>query len=465
MAACFLVYLFTKTSSDMKNVNIRLLSLIFVLLFAFTTSFAQDNSSDKVVIIQKIENADGTVTTVKKVIENKSELKAYLQEIGEMNAKDLDLHFVTEDSEGQNLSEEDMLFYFRKAHDKKSDAHKELDALKVYMSDDFTDIQLQDGPKPEMEKVTRPLLGVYVDESRDGKGLLLTGVVKEKGSQAAGLQSGDVVTEINGSVINTVYDLRNVLNGHEPGETVKVTYERDGQVNTVDVVLSGKTDYRKKRNPCKVFIGVQLGGQNYANRGVNVDNIIAGWPAEKAGVRAGDVIVALDDVEVTDHHELLVERNKHQPGEYFTLSVIRDGAEIDIDAQFLPCEEETEDTGAVEEEQPELLNQIPDDIPTTVENSPLDEEVEGALKLEAYRAFPNPTYGKIRVQFIAPEGPTTVRIVDVAGKELYRDVMDYFNGYYNEEVDIKDGVPGTVVLQIQQGDKVVTKKLILMPRA
>jgi C-terminal processing protease CtpA/Prc len=447
----------------MKNVDIRLLSLTFLLLLAFTTAFAQKSYTEKAVIIQKTENADGSVTTVKKIIENKGELKEYLQQLGEIQAKDVDLHFVTEDSEGDDLTEDDMLFYFRKATYKNNGADAELDALKLYMADDFTSIQLDEAPRAEKEKVTRPLLGVYADESSNGNGLLLTGVVKGKGSDVAGLQSGDVVTDIDGQSINNIYDLRNILNQRQPGESVKVTYQRAGESMTTDVVLSETTTWQKKRNPCKVFIGVQLGGHNFSGRGVNVDRIIPGWPADKAGIKAGDVIVALDDVEVNNHHDLLVERNKHNAGEYFTLSVLRAGVEIDIDAQFLPCPEETTAVGAAAA--PEVINQIPDDIPTTVENSPLDEEIDGALKLEAYRAFPNPTYGMIRLQFIAEEGPTTVRIVDVSGKVIYKDVMNHFDGYYNKEVDIKDGTPGTVVLQIQQADKVVNKKLILMPRA
>ncbi len=447
----------------MKNFNIRLLSLTFLLLFALTTIFSQNSSSEKAIIIQKVENDDGTVTTVKKVFENKGELKEYLHQLGDIKAQDVDLHFVTEDSEGENLSEDDMLFYFRKANNKNSEVVKELEALKVYMSDDFTDIHLAEAPQTEKEKVTRPLLGVYADESSNGQGLLLTGVVSGKGSQAAGLQSGDVVTKINGQDINNIYDLRNVLNLCQPGESVKVTYQRAGESKTVNVVLSETTTWQKKRNPCQVFIGVELGGHNFSGRGVNVDRIIPGWPAAAAGIRAGDVILALDDVEVNNHNDLLIERNKHNSGDYFTLSILRKGMEMDIDAQFLTCPEET--TASTEEEAPEVLNKIPDDIPLTVENSALDEEVDGALKLVAYRAFPNPTYGKIRLQFIAEEGPTTVRIVDVSGKVIYRDVLNHFDGYYNKEVDIKDGKAGTVVLQIQQQDKVVTKKLVLMPRA
>ncbi|MCB0651774.1 MAG: PDZ domain-containing protein [Saprospiraceae bacterium] len=455
----------------MKSFNIRLLSLILVLSLALTTTFAQNQSPSQMVIIQKVENTDGTTSTVKKIISDKAELKAALEGLGTLDAKDVNLHFVTEDTktEDTDTDNEDMIMFIRKAKDKNAEANQEFESLKIFMSDEITNVRLDDAPIAEKEKITKPLLGVYIDESRNGDGVKLTGVVNGKGSEKAGLKSGDIITHINGQAVNNVYDLRNELNKYLPGASVNVNYSRDGQVADTQVNLSESTTWQTKRNPCKVFIGVQLGGHNFAGRGVNIDGIIPGWPAEKAGLRAGDVIVALDDAEVNTFDELLTERNKHTPGEFFTLSILREGNEIDIDGQFLVCQEEEGSPEAFVEEEDatevDPVMEIPEDIPTTVENGPLDNEIDGALKLEAYRAFPNPTYGKVKIQFIAEEGPTTIQVVDVSGKVLYKEQLRHFDGYYNKEIDIKDGTPGTVVLYISQNGKTVYKKLVLMPRA
>jgi C-terminal processing protease CtpA/Prc len=52
------------------------------------------------------------------------------------------------------------------------------------------------------------------------------------------------------------------------------------------------------------------------------------------------VILALDGVPVGTQSELVQERNKHQQGEAFTLTILRDGSEMNINARFKECSEE-----------------------------------------------------------------------------------------------------------------------------
>jgi PDZ domain-containing secreted protein len=443
----------------MKKFNIQLLSLLVILSLAFTTSFAQQEQNSKVVIIQKIENADGTTSTVKKVIDGEKGLQSILE----------NLQTLENNQSGSNtdinveVKDEDLLMYFRKASNKKGEAQKEMEELKIFMSGDLENFKLDDIHFSEKEKITKPLLGVYADESGNGEGLKLSGIVSGKGAESAGLKSGDIVTQINGNAINNVYDLRNELNKFKPGESVNVNYTRDGKAASTQVVLAESTRWRTKRNPCKVFIGVQLGGENFAGRGVNIDGIIAGWPAEKAGLLAGDIILALDDVEVNDNNELLIERNKHASGEFFTLSILRGGNEIDVEAQFRTCDEQETEEEVIEEP---VIEVIEEDIPEIKQDGPVDNNDLGIeLKLESYKAFPNPTYGKVRLQFIAEEGPTTIQVMDFTGKVLFKENLWHFDGYYNKEIDIKDGIPGTVIVHISQDGNKVSKKLVLMPRA
>jgi S1-C subfamily serine protease len=81
-------------------------------------------------------------------------------------------------------------------------------------------------------------------------------------------------------------------------------------------------------------IGVQLkvdGGK------IVVVEPIADSPAEKAGVKAGDVIRKVneykvkDDAETDDLTELVQEVGKHEPGEKIKLTVERDGKEMVIE--------------------------------------------------------------------------------------------------------------------------------------
>jgi putative serine protease PepD len=48
---------------------------------------------------------------------------------------------------------------------------------------------------------------------------------------------GDVITELDGQTIETSEELQRAIDSHKPGDTVQVTYWRNGDSHTVDVKL------------------------------------------------------------------------------------------------------------------------------------------------------------------------------------------------------------------------------------
>lgn len=85
-------------------------------------------------------------------------------------------------------------------------------------------------------------------------------------------------------------------------------------------------------------IGVLL-DTTYRGEGVKVveepqegrDIITPGGPAERAGIRPGDLIVAFEGRPVTDPDELIVAIRAQRPGDTVTLTIRRDGEERDIE--------------------------------------------------------------------------------------------------------------------------------------
>ena len=71
--------------------------------------------------------------------------------------------------------------------------------------------------------------GVYVYEVREG------------GASDGKLQVNDRMISVDGTIINTLEDLSGLLSEHQPGDTVSVSVERDGQMVTVDIVLAENT--------------------------------------------------------------------------------------------------------------------------------------------------------------------------------------------------------------------------------
>jgi putative serine protease PepD len=56
-------------------------------------------------------------------------------------------------------------------------------------------------------------------------------------AQKAGLQAGDVVTKIDGASITSGSQLRGVIDGHKPGDKIRITVRRNGSEKTVTVTL------------------------------------------------------------------------------------------------------------------------------------------------------------------------------------------------------------------------------------
>jgi putative serine protease PepD len=85
-----------------------------------------------------------------------------------------------------------------------------------------------------------PLLGVSVGEGTRtaGSGAVLTAVTAGGPAAEAGLQAGDVVTEVGGRAVVDADSLIVAVRDHAPGATVEVTYARDGRERTTSATLA-----------------------------------------------------------------------------------------------------------------------------------------------------------------------------------------------------------------------------------
>ena len=59
--------------------------------------------------------------------------------------------------------------------------------------------------------------------------------------------------------------------------------------------------------------------------------MVKGTPADQAGLKKGDVVVALEGQRVSDGIALIVAIRAHQPGETVDFTVMRSGAKKDVD--------------------------------------------------------------------------------------------------------------------------------------
>src|SRR5690606_23659858 len=68
--------------------------------------------------------------------------------------------------------------------------------------------------------------------------------------------------------------------------------------------------------------------------GARVAEVPPRGPAAAAGLRAGDVVTRVEDTRVTDGVGLIVAIRSRQPGETITLTVERDGEEIQLEVEL-----------------------------------------------------------------------------------------------------------------------------------
>ncbi|HEX5086900.1 MAG TPA: trypsin-like peptidase domain-containing protein [Nocardioides sp.] len=87
-----------------------------------------------------------------------------------------------------------------------------------------------------------PVLGLEAQQvTGEPAGLLVTGVQPGGPAESAGLAAGDVITEINGDAAQNAEQLVLATLRGAPGDTVTLTYLRNGTSHTADVILAPAT--------------------------------------------------------------------------------------------------------------------------------------------------------------------------------------------------------------------------------
>ena len=81
-------------------------------------------------------------------------------------------------------------------------------------------------------------------------------------------------------------------------------------------------------------LNVEVGALIYSASGQNGLAVIANSPAQKAGLKIGDIIVSMDGEQISAENSLADLLYRHKKGEQINLKVLRDGKEIKISVQL-----------------------------------------------------------------------------------------------------------------------------------
>lgn len=85
------------------------------------------------------------------------------------------------------------------------------------------------------------------------------------------------------------------------------------------------------------------------------------------------------------------------------------------------------------------------------------------LELDDLAFYPNPSpNGRFKVRFKLPEeGELSIKVSNLEGKEVFSRYFERFGGTYSEMIDLSGQKEGIYLLEIGQGKKRVTKKIII----
>lgn len=107
-------------------------------------------------------------------------------------------------------------------------------AIPIDVAKRITDEILQTGTS------RTPIIGVSLDTQFTGPGARIAEVTPGGPSEAAGLQVGDVVTKVDGTVLADSTQLIVSIRAKAPGDSITLTVERGGQTAEVPVTLSSQ---------------------------------------------------------------------------------------------------------------------------------------------------------------------------------------------------------------------------------
>ncbi|MGO9308893.1 MAG: PDZ domain-containing protein [Spirochaetia bacterium] len=185
-------------------------------------------------------------------------------------------------------------------------------------------------------------------DSKTDAGVLVIAVQPGSPAEKAGVARGDIILEANGTAVNDGAALRQAVAGRAAGDTLSVKLRHGDAEKTLAMTIGTQDGHP--------WIGIlslpgrgagMIGGGDFGMRGPGdfghgmrgedgyralfaaegapLENVTTAGPAEKAGLKKGDLILSVDGTTVDARNQLGDLISAKKPGDTVTLSVISAG--------------------------------------------------------------------------------------------------------------------------------------------
>jgi M6 family metalloprotease-like protein len=138
----------------------------------------------------------------------------------------------------------------------------------------------------------------------------------------AGIAVGDEIRKLNEKPVDGPAAIREALLATPAGDTVRLVVASGNAEREVPVVLA-PVSRPLRISPVRVVMGVQL--REATDEGVEISRVTADQPAERAGLKPGDMITRIDDAAVGAMATLSDLLASYSPGDQVTVHYRRDG--------------------------------------------------------------------------------------------------------------------------------------------
>lgn len=219
-----------------------------------------------------------------------------------------------------------------------------------------------------MEKTKKGWLGVSVQELTPSlreamkvgnrAGLLITNVVEGSPADEANLREEDVLLAFDGKTVEKAGEFTELVRNTPPDKKVKVKILRRSEERELEVTIGA----RKSESAARTFswsgsghspdamvwnnrprLGVQVQELNKdlapyfkveEKGGVLVLSVGKESPAEKVGLKAGDVITRVGDEKITDADDLITVLRDYEEGDKVSIEYVRQGKNATVQAEL-----------------------------------------------------------------------------------------------------------------------------------
>ncbi|MBZ5576141.1 MAG: PDZ domain-containing protein [Acidobacteriia bacterium] len=196
---------------------------------------------------------------------------------------------------------------------------------------------------------------------KEERGVEVAHVEDDSPASKAGLKTGDVVLEYNGEKVEGTEQFIRMVRETPPGRQVKIVVWRNGASENVTATVGARRNTiietpggsvtvpvppmppieiprfeMSWQTPLLGIEGESLGSEAQlaeffgVKQGVLVKSVVRNSAAEKGGLKAGDVIVKVDDAEVSSPREITSALRANHAKTNFTLTVVRNKKEMPI---------------------------------------------------------------------------------------------------------------------------------------